>query len=135
VVMEEEGEVSPFYVFTSTVLASPLCFIPQHLFWQAYAGMEDVIQMWLESYNVYHLIDGLAMKDAWGCIMPHIILGKKNLQAILDQVKWALLEDSLEGPLLSPKMRAIRLQGGKENFVRGYNTQEPVFEHSVVNDT
>ena len=48
--------------------------------------MEDVIQMWLESYNTYHLIDGLAMKDAWGCIMPHIILGKKNLQAILDQV-------------------------------------------------
>lgn len=48
--------------------------------------MEDSIQMWLESYNTYHLVDGAAMKEAWGSIMPHIMLAEKNLNAILDQV-------------------------------------------------
>jgi hypothetical protein len=48
--------------------------------------MEDSIQMWLESYNTYHLVDGAAMKEAWGSIMPHIMLAEKNLDAILDQV-------------------------------------------------
>jgi hypothetical protein len=47
---------------------------------------EDSIQMWLESYNTYHLVDGAAMKEAWGSIMPHIMLAEKNLDAILDQV-------------------------------------------------
>ena len=50
--------------------------------------MEDSIQMWLESYNTYHLVDGAAMKEAWGSIMPHIMLAEKNLDAILDQVLW-----------------------------------------------
>jgi hypothetical protein len=48
--------------------------------------LEDSIQMWLESYNTYHLVDGAAMKEAWGSIMPHIMLAEKNLNAILDQV-------------------------------------------------
>ena len=47
----------------------------------------DMVQMWLESYNTYHLVDGFAMREAWGAIMPHIMLGEKNLQAILDQVR------------------------------------------------
>jgi hypothetical protein len=47
---------------------------------------EDMIQMWLESYNTYHLVDGAAMKEAWGSIMPHIMLAEKNLDAIRDQV-------------------------------------------------
>lgn len=42
-----------------------------------------MVQMWLESYNTYHLVDGAAMKEAWGAIMPHIMLSPKNLQAIL----------------------------------------------------
>ena len=48
--------------------------------------LEDSIQMWLESYNTYHLVDGAAMKEAWGSIMPHIMLSEKNLDAILNQV-------------------------------------------------
>ena len=48
--------------------------------------LEDSIQMWLESYNTYHLVDGAAMKEAWGSIMPHIMLAEKNLDAILNQV-------------------------------------------------
>lgn len=43
--------------------------------------------MWLEGYNTYHLVDGYAMREAWGSIMPHIALGERNLQAILDQVR------------------------------------------------
>ena len=50
--------------------------------------LEDSIQMWLESYNTYHLVDGAAMKEAWGSIMPHIMLAEKNLNAILDQVPY-----------------------------------------------
>ena len=52
--------------------------------------LEDSIQMWLESYNTYHLVDGAAMKEAWGSIMPHIMLAEKNLNAILDQVPYLL---------------------------------------------
>ena len=74
--------------------------------------LENMIQMWLESYNTYHLIDGAAMKEVWGAIMPHIIYSPKNLEAILDQVKWALDEDALKSAMLSPRMRRIRLRGG-----------------------
>ena len=75
--------------------------------------LENMIQMWLESYNTYHLIDGAAMKEVWGAIMPHIIYSPKNLEAILDQVKWALDEDALKSAMLSPRMRRIRLRGGR----------------------
>ncbi len=96
--------------------------------------MEDLIQMWLESYNTYHLIDGLAMREAWGCIMPHIVLGQKNLEAILDQVKFALAEDAGDGTLLSPRFRTIRLQGGgKQEMDMGYNNQRLTTKFSVVN--
>jgi hypothetical protein len=64
---------------------------------------EDMIQMWLESYNTYHLVDGAAMKEAWGSIMPHIMLAEKNLDAIRDQVRWALAEDGMEGACLTPR--------------------------------
>lgn len=62
-----------------------------------------MIHMWVESYNTYHLVDGAAMKEAWGAIMPHIMLSEKNLQAILDQVKWALAEDQFGGSILTPR--------------------------------
>jgi hypothetical protein len=89
--------------------------------------------MWLESYNTYHLIDGLAMKEAWGGINPDIVLAPKNLQAILDQVRWALAEDANEGALLSPRFRAIRLEGGAHTLRMGYNAQSLDDEYSVVN--
>jgi hypothetical protein len=54
---------------------------------EAMEDHEDMIQMWLESYNTYHLVDGAAMKEAWGSIMPHIMLAEKNLDAIRDQVR------------------------------------------------
>lgn len=47
----------------------------------------DVLHMWVESYNTYHLIDGVAMKAAWGGIMPDIILSETNLAAMANQVK------------------------------------------------
>jgi hypothetical protein len=48
--------------------------------------LSDAVQMWCESYNTYHLIDGQAMKAAWGGIMPDIILSPANLDALLNQV-------------------------------------------------
>jgi len=94
--------------------------------------LENNLQMWLESYNTYHLIDGMAMKDVWGAIMPHIIYSPKNLEAILDQVKWALAEDELDGVLISPRMRKIRFRGGAGKMVTGVNTEFLDAEFSVV---
>jgi len=74
---------------------------------QPFEELDDMIQMWLESYNTYHLVDGAAMKEAWGAIMPHIMLSEKNLEAILDQVKWALSEDGLDGALLTPRCELL----------------------------
>ena len=94
--------------------------------------LRDMIQMWLESYNTYHLVDGSAMKEAWGGIMPNILLSEKNLRAILDQVKWAMHEDSMDGALLSPRMRRIRFRGGAQEMITGYNTEDLEAEFSVV---
>lgn len=91
-----------------------------------------MIQMWVESYNTYHLVDGYAMREAWGDIMPHLMLSEKNLDAILEQVKWALHEDSLDGALLTPRMRKVRFRGGAQEMVTGYNTEELDSEFSVV---
>jgi hypothetical protein len=88
--------------------------------------------MWCEGYNTYHLIDGYAMKEAWGGIMPHILLSPRNLEAILDVVKQALAEDSMESVILTPRMRAVRLRGGSERMEGGFNTDEVVDEYSVV---
>lgn len=65
-----------------------------------------MVQMWVESYNTYHLVDGAAMKEAWGAIMPHIMLSEKNLQAILAQVKLALDEDQFGGTILTPRCKS-----------------------------
>lgn len=94
--------------------------------------LENNLQMWIESYNCYHLIDGYAMKEAFGGIMPNIILSPKNLEAIVDQVKWALLEDSSGGVMLSPRLRRIRFRGGAQEMIFGYNLQELDSEYSVV---
>lgn len=48
--------------------------------------LNDVIQMWCEGYNTYHLIDGSAMKAAWGGVIPAIVLSQGNLEALLNQV-------------------------------------------------
>ena len=66
-------------------------------------ALDDQIQMWAEGYNTYHLVDGAAMKEAWGAIMPHIMLSEKNLDAILDQIRWALAEDTFDGTILTPR--------------------------------
>jgi len=94
--------------------------------------LENNLQMWIESYNCYHLIDGYAMKEAFGGIMPNIILSPKNLEAIVDQVKWALLEDSSGGVMLSPRLRRIRFRGGAQEMIFGYNLEELDSEYSVV---
>ena len=94
--------------------------------------LENNLQMWIESYNTYHLIDGYAMKEAFGGIMPNIILSSKNLEAIVDQVKWALLEDSSDGVMLSPRLRRVRFRGGAQEMIFGYNLEELDSEYSVV---
>ena len=99
---------------------------------QPFEEIDDMIQMWIESYNTYHLVDGAAMKEAWGAIMPHIMLSDKNLQAILDQVNWALTEDSLNGALLTPRLRRVRFRGGAREMAYGFNTEFLESEFSVV---
>ena len=94
--------------------------------------LEDNVQMWLESYNTYHLIDGAAMKEVWGAIMPHIILGESNLAAIIRQVKWALDEDTMDGAMLTPRLRRVRLRGGAAQMTTGFNTEHLDAEFSVV---
>eukprot|EP00601_Ochromonadales_sp_CCMP2298_P033851 CAMPEP_0173363026 /NCGR_PEP_ID=MMETSP1144-20121109/22152_1 /TAXON_ID=483371 /ORGANISM="non described non described, Strain CCMP2298" /LENGTH=738 /DNA_ID=CAMNT_0014312921 /DNA_START=90 /DNA_END=2303 /DNA_ORIENTATION=+ len=99
---------------------------------QPFEELDDMIQMWLESYNTYHLVDGAAMKEAWGAIMPHIMLSEKNLEAILAQVQWALSEDALDGALLTPRLRRVRFRGGAQEMTTGYNTEFLDSEFSVV---
>jgi hypothetical protein len=94
--------------------------------------LDDQLQMWLESYNTYHLIDGAAMKEVWGSIMPHIVLSEKNLEAIVKQIKWALSEDEMGGTLLSPRLRRVRFRGGAQEMTTGFNTQHLDAEFSVV---
>jgi hypothetical protein len=94
--------------------------------------LEDSIQMWLESYNTYHLIDGAAMKEVWGGIMPHIVLGEHNLEAVLDRVKYALVEDTMGGAILTPRLRRVRLRGGASEMKTGFNTEHLDSEFAVV---
>ena len=97
-----------------------------------YEEIDDMVQMWLESYNTYHIVDGKAMKEAWGAIMPHVMLSQKNLDAIVEQVRWALLEDESGAAILSPRMRRIRFRGGAQEMITGYNTEFLDQEFSVV---
>lgn len=94
--------------------------------------LEDQVQMWLEGYNTYHLVDGAAMKEAWGGIMPNIMLSENNLQAIVNQVTWALNEDTLDGALLTPRLRRVRFRGGAGDMTMGFNTENPDSEFAVV---
>jgi hypothetical protein len=107
---------------------------PNPEFWagEAVEELEGKIHMYVEGYNTYHLIDGHAMKEAWGGINEDILLSPKNLQAILDQIQWALKEDTLDGALLSPRMRRIRARGGAAEMITGYNTEFLDTEFSVV---
>jgi hypothetical protein len=88
--------------------------------------------MWLEGYNTYHLVDGRAQKDAWGAIMPHIMLSARNLEAIVAQVRWALDEDDMQGALLTPRLRRVRFRGGAQEMTSGFNTDHLESEFSVV---
>ena len=94
--------------------------------------LHDILQMWCESYNTYHLIDGAAMKAAWGAVMPDIVLSDANLKAVLRQVQVALMEDQSDAAILSPRMRAVRLRGGAKEMSMGYNTETIDSEFSVV---
>lgn len=91
-----------------------------------------MIQMWCEGYNTYHLIDGFAMREAWGDIMPHIVLAEKNLEAILKRVISALEEDELDGAFLTPRLRQVRFRGGSREMPGGFNTEFLDNEFSVV---
>jgi hypothetical protein len=99
---------------------------------QPFPVLKDKIHMWCEGYNTYHLIDGAAMHESWGRLMPDILLSKGNLAAVLDKVRWALYEDTMGGTLLSPRMRRTRLRGGAQEMDGGYNTQVLDSEFSVV---
>jgi len=99
---------------------------------EPYEELDNMIQMWSEGYNTYHLVDGYAMKEAWGCIMPHIMLSEKNLEAIVAQVRWALDEDSMDGALLTPRLRGVRFRGGAKEMAFGFNTDRLDSEFSVV---
>lgn len=107
-----------------------ICF--QHADGSAVEELDDCVQMWLEGYNTYHLIDGKAMKEAWGAIMPHIMLSEKNIEAIVAQVQWALMEDTMDGALLTPRLRRVRFRGGAQEMTTGFNTEHLDSEFSVV---
>lgn len=89
--------------------------------------------MWVEGYNTYHLVDGAAMKEAYGGVVPEILLSERNLQALLEQVRWALEEDTLGGTMLTPRMRRLRLRGGAQEMIMGFNTDKLDSKFSVVN--
>lgn len=48
--------------------------------------------MWVEGHNMYHLINGLAMKERWGYIVPHILESERNRKRICDKIQFALHE-------------------------------------------
>jgi hypothetical protein len=81
--------------------------------------------MWAEGYNTHHLIDGYSMKRNWGHIMPHLVYNQTNLDAIVNRVKWALIEDEMDGAMLSQDMQWMRMQPGglKEMDGGGYNNE------------
>ena len=99
---------------------------------EPFEELEDNIQMWCESYNTYHLVDGAAMKEVWGAIMPHIMLSEHNLEAIVKQIKWALAEEDMRGAMLTPRLRRLRFRGGAAEMVTGFNTEHLDSEFSVI---
>ena len=48
------------------------------------------------------------------------------------QVQWALEEDELDGALLTPRMRRLRVRGGAQQMIMGYNADHLDSEFSVV---
>lgn len=84
---------------------------------------DGLIHMWIESSNAYHLIDGQAMRETWGTMMPHILLSKKNLDAIVEQVKHALFEVEQQSVSLSPRMSRMSFSELEEIFCY-YGTQK-----------
>lgn len=48
------------------------------------------------------------------------------------QVRWALEEDVLDGTLLTPRLRTVRLRGGAKDMAMGFNTDRLENEFSVV---
>ncbi|CAM6003540.1 unnamed protein product [Sphagnum balticum] len=48
------------------------------------------------------------------------------------EVQWALEEDALDGTMLTPRLRTIRLRGGAKEMAMGYNTDTIDSEFSVV---
>lgn len=77
------------------------------------------LQIWCESYNTYQLLDGAAMKAAWGSLRPDIVLAPHNLQVMLEKLQLALEEDLSEAVVLTPRMRSVRLRGGANEMVMG----------------
>jgi hypothetical protein len=94
-------------------------------------GLGGVLQMWAEGYNTHHLVDGFAMRSAWGGVNEDILLSEGNLAAILDRVRWALKEGD-QGAMLTERLRAVRLRGGAKEMAMGFNTDQLEAEYSVV---
>lgn len=89
--------------------------------------------MYIVGRNTYQLIDGAAMKEAYGDIMPHIVMSQKNLDALTNKIKFALMEAEVDGVFLSPRLSRIRFRGGAQEMKdAGYNVQE--FEPLCVVD-
>lgn len=132
---EENGTVSAVCVVLVDMLHYPTClaYVTGDVgASQAISELEDSVQMWLEGYNTYHLVDGAAMKEAWGGIVPHVLLSPRNLQAMLERLRWALAEDEMGGALLTPRMRRLRFRGGAQEMTMGFNTEQLESEFSVV---
>ena len=47
---------------------------------------DNTMQMWVDSYNSYHLLDGLSVKEFYGSVKPGKLLTSDNMQYILKQV-------------------------------------------------
>lgn len=111
----------------------------------------DLLQMWIEGSNVYHLVDGKKMIETWGAILPQVLESKKNLDAILGkvslqqsqllppladllQIQDALYEEIMGGVMLNDRLGKIRVYEREEGgeLVESFNAQNFSFHSAVV---
>lgn len=92
----------------------------------------DVFQMFTVGRNIYSLIDGAAMKEVWGCMMPHIIFGEDNLKAIAQQVIDAVEEEDMDAVVTTPRLSLVRFAGGSREMRTPFNTEKIDSEFSTV---
>ena len=66
----------------------------------------------------------MSLREIYGGLDPRIVLRDTNLIKIGELVRMALMEDTLEGGLLTPKMNQIRFRGGPLDSETLYNLRE-----------